>query len=78
MRKFYAKVKKEIDFTCGFKLVELDYNRMKGGLQFIQMQLELQALLNRKVDLVSTQGLAASLAPQINSDKMEVYVWVIQ
>ncbi len=54
-------------------LVELDYNQMTGGLQFISMQLKLQQLLNRKVDLVSAQGLSRHIQPFIEKEKRLVY-----
>ncbi len=54
-------------------LVELDYDQMTGGLQFISMQLKLQQLLNRKVDLVSAQGLSRYILPFIEKEKRLVY-----
>ena len=54
-------------------LVELDYDQMTGGLQFISMQLKLQQLLNRKVDLVSAQGLSRYILPFIEKEKKLVY-----
>lgn len=54
-------------------LVELDYDQMTSGLQFISMQLKLQQLLNRKVDLVSAQGLSRHIQPFIEKEKKLVY-----
>lgn len=54
-------------------LVELDYEKMTSGLQFITMQLELQELLNRKIDLVSTNGISEHLQPFIEKDKILIY-----
>ncbi|MBK8426973.1 MAG: nucleotidyltransferase domain-containing protein [Lewinellaceae bacterium] len=54
-------------------LVELDYDQMTGGLQFISMQLKLQQLLNRKVDLVSAQGLSRYILPFIEIENGLVY-----
>ena len=38
-------------------LVDLDYSQ-RIGLQFIQMKLDLEKLLNSKVDLVSSNGIS--------------------
>ncbi len=54
-------------------LIELDYDQMKGGLQFITMKLELQELLNRKISLVSTNGISKHLQPFIEKDKVPIY-----
>jgi predicted nucleotidyltransferase len=53
-------------------LVELDYSQ-KIGLGFIQMQLDLQKMLNRKVDLVSSNGLSKYLKPIIDQEKKLIY-----
>ena len=53
-------------------LVELDYSQ-KIGLGFIQMQLDLQKMLNRKVDLVSSNGLSQYLKPIIDQEKKLIY-----
>lgn len=47
-----ADNKSEIDI-----LVDLDYSQ-KIGLQFIQMKLDLEKLLNKEVDLVSSNGMS--------------------
>ena len=49
-------------------LVDLDYSQ-KIGLGFIQMQLDLQKILNLKVDLVSSNGLSQYLKPIIDQEK---------
>lgn len=54
-------------------LVELDYDKMTSGLQFISMQLKLQQLLNRKVDLVSSQGVSKYIQPFIEREKKLLY-----
>ncbi len=54
-------------------LVELDYN-YPIGLGFIQMQLDLQELLSKKVDLVSAQGLSKYIQPIIEQEKKLIYV----
>lgn len=53
-------------------LVELDYSQ-KIGLQFIQMQLDLEDLLGKKVDLVSTKGISKYIEPIINKEKKLIY-----
>lgn len=53
-------------------LVDLDYNE-KIGLQFIQMKLDLEKLLNSKVDLVSSAGLSKYIQPLIDSEKQLIY-----
>lgn len=53
-------------------LVDLDYNE-KIGLQFIQMKLDLEKLLNSKVDLVSSAGLSKYIQPLIESEKQIIY-----
>lgn len=53
-------------------LVELDYSQ-KIGLQFVQMQLDLEKLLKKKVDLVSSNGLSIFLKPIIDQEKKLIY-----
>lgn len=53
-------------------LVELDYSE-PIGLEFIQMQLDLQKLLSHKVDLVSARGLSKYVKPIIDSEKKLIY-----
>ncbi len=62
-----AKEESDIDL-----LVELDYSQ-PIGLEFIQMQLDLQQLLAKKVDLVSARGLSKHIQPIIEKDKMLIY-----
>jgi uncharacterized protein len=47
-------------------LVDLDYSK-KIGLQFIQMRLDLEKLLNNKVDLVSSNGVSKHIKPIVDS-----------
>jgi predicted nucleotidyltransferase len=49
-------------------LVELDYTK-PIGLEFIQMQLDLQKLLSAKVDLVSARGLSKYIKPILDKEK---------
>jgi len=53
-------------------LVDLDYSE-KIGLQFFQMKLDLEELLNAKVDLVSSAGLSAYIKPYVDSEKQMIY-----
>lgn len=53
-------------------LVDLDYSE-KIGLQFIQMKLDLEKLLNAKVDLVSSAGLSQYIKPYIENEKQMIY-----
>ena len=62
-----ADKKSDIDI-----LVHLDYNQ-KIGLQFIQMKLNLETLLNIKVDLVSSNGMSKYIKPLVNVEKRLIY-----
>lgn len=53
-------------------LVELDYTQ-KIGLQFVQMKLDLEKLLGKQVDLVSTNAVSKYIKPHIESEKIEIY-----
>jgi predicted nucleotidyltransferase len=53
-------------------LVDLDYSQ-KIGLKFIQMKLDLEKLLNAKVDLVSSNGLSEYVKPYIDNEKRIIY-----
>ena len=53
-------------------LVELDY-RHNLGLEFIQMKLDLEAMLKKEVDLVTTEGLSRRVKPIIEKDKVLIY-----
>ncbi|MEM1356986.1 MAG: nucleotidyltransferase domain-containing protein [Bacteroidota bacterium] len=53
-------------------LVELDHSQ-PIGLQFVQMQFDLESLLGEKVDLVSTNGLSKYIKPIIDQEKELVY-----
>jgi hypothetical protein len=53
-------------------LVELDYSQ-KIRLQFIQMQIDLEDLLGKKVDLVSEKGVSKYIKPIINQEKLLIY-----
>ena len=53
-------------------LVDLDYSQ-KIGLKFIQMKLDLEKLLNTKVDLVSINGISKYIRPIIDQEKELIY-----
>lgn len=53
-------------------LVDLDYTQ-KIGLQFIQMKLDLEKLLNNQVDLVSSNGISKYIKPLIDIEKRLIY-----
>ena len=53
-------------------LVDLDYSQ-RIGLQFIQMKIDLEKLLNTKVDLVSSNGLSQYVKPQVDHEKQLIY-----
>ena len=53
-------------------LVELDYSK-PVGLEFVQMQLDLQSLLRKPIDLVSNRGLSKYIRPYIEADKILLY-----
>jgi len=52
--------------------VDLDYSQ-SIGLQFIQMKLDLEKLLNNKVELDSSNGLSKYIKPIIDSEKQLIY-----
>ena len=53
-------------------LVELDH-RTPIGMKFFTYQLELEELLKRKVDLVSSEGLSRHIKPFVDRDKILIY-----
>ena len=53
-------------------LVELDYSQ-HIGLGFIRMKLELEDLLNRKVDLLTSKSVSKYIQPFIDSEKILIY-----
>lgn len=53
-------------------LVELDHSQ-PIGLEFVQMQLDLQNLLQKPIDLVSSRGLSKYIKPYIDMDKILLY-----
>ena len=53
-------------------LVDLDYSTFIG-LEFVQMQIDLQEILSQKVDLVSSRGLSKFIKPTIDKEKKLIY-----
>jgi predicted nucleotidyltransferase len=53
-------------------LIDLDYSE-KIGLKFIQMKLDLEKILGRNVDLVSSEGLSPYLKPSVEKEKQLIY-----
>jgi predicted nucleotidyltransferase len=53
-------------------LVELDYDQ-PIGMKFFSFQPELEALLNMKVDVVTSNGLSKYIKPFIDNDKIIIY-----
>ena len=53
-------------------LVELDH-RKPIGMKFFTYQSELEALLNKKVDLVSSDGVSRHIRPFVDKDKILIY-----
>jgi len=53
-------------------LVDLDYTQ-HIGFGFVQMKLDLEQRLKRKVDLISSRAVSRHLMPFINKDKHLIY-----
>lgn len=53
-------------------LVDLDYSQ-RIGLQFIQMKLDLERLLDSNVDLVSSNGMSKYIKPIVDGEKQLIY-----
>ncbi len=53
-------------------LVELDYSK-HIGLGFVNMKLDLEEKLHKKVDLVSSNSISRHIIPFINNDKKLIY-----
>lgn len=52
-------------------LVELDYSQ-PIGLEFVKMQLDLQELFNKDVDLITEKSVSKYIKPNIDKDKILV------
>jgi predicted nucleotidyltransferase len=53
-------------------LVELDYSQ-SIGLEFVEMQLDLEEILHLKVDLLSSNAISKYIKPFIDKDKILIY-----
>ncbi len=53
-------------------LVELDYSK-HIGLGFVDMKLDLEEKLSKKIDLVSSNSISRHILPFINNDKQLIY-----
>ncbi len=53
-------------------LVELDYTK-PIGLEFVQMKFDLESILKKKVDLVSSNGLSKHIRPFVEHEKVLIY-----
>jgi uncharacterized protein len=53
-------------------LVELDYSR-PIGLEFVKMKFELEELIHKKVDLLSSGGMSKYIQPYVDKDKILIY-----
>ena len=70
---FGSYVRKEANNTSDIDiLIELDYSQ-KIGLQFIQMKLDLEKLLNARVDLVTDKSLSKHIKPIVEKEKQLIY-----
>ena len=67
---FGSYVKGQADYKSDIDiLVDLDYTK-KIGLQFVQMKLDLEKILNNPVDLVSSNGMSKYIKPLVDSEKL--------
>ncbi|MFN0035116.1 MAG: nucleotidyltransferase family protein [Saprospiraceae bacterium] len=53
-------------------LVELDYSQ-RIGIAFFGWHIDLEELLKKKVDLLSSDGISPYVKPYIEADKMLIY-----
>jgi predicted nucleotidyltransferase len=53
-------------------LIELDYSQ-PIGLEFVQMQFDLQKIKKKKVDLITERGLSKHIRPYIEAEKQLIY-----
>jgi len=53
-------------------MIELDYQQ-RVGLLFVQMQMDLEEILDAKVDLVSANGLSKYIKPRVDKEKKLIY-----
>lgn len=53
-------------------LVDLDYSQ-RIGLGFVQMQIDLEKMLKKKVDLVPSNSLSKYIKPLVDNEKKLIY-----
>lgn len=53
-------------------LLDLDYQHVIG-LRFLKMKLDLQEILRKNVDLVSSKGLSKYIRPFVDKEKILIY-----
>lgn len=53
-------------------LLDLDYSQ-KIGLHFVQMKIDLERILNQKIDMVSSNGLSKYIKLLIENEKQLIY-----
>lgn len=71
---FGSVVRNEANDTSDIDiLVDLDYSK-RIGLLFVQMKFDLENILKKPVDLVSTNGLSKYLKPIVDKEKKIIYV----
>lgn len=54
-------------------LIEIDENVRMGLVKFFLMQIDLEEMLHKKVDLLAEGGVSKYVLPYINQDKVLVY-----
>lgn len=67
----YARGEADADSDIDL-LVELDYARLRA-FDFVDMYLDLQDILDCKVDLVSDEALSRYIKPYVEHDKQLIY-----
>jgi len=70
---FGSQVTGDADDTSDIDiLVELDHSQ-PIGLKFVKMQLELERILNKKVDLLTERSVSKYIRPYIENKKKLIY-----
>ncbi len=54
-------------------LVDIDFTGMKSGWDFVNWHSDIEKLIARKVDVVSTGGLNERIKPYVEKDKQLIY-----
>lgn len=69
---FGSMARNEANFQSDIDLL-VELNESVDLFQFAEMQWQLEELLKRKIDLVSTNGISQRLQPYIEKDKYLIY-----